>query len=62
MSMKAMLEKLPDDNFIRVHRSFIISIQKITAYTNRDVEIAGIEIPIGRLYAASLQKIAAFNK
>ncbi|WP_299158528.1 response regulator transcription factor [uncultured Tenacibaculum sp.] len=39
-----------DNRFIRVHRSYIINSQKITAYTKQDVEIDKIEIPIGDLY------------
>jgi len=35
-------------DFIRIHRSFIISTQKIDAYTATDVEINGKLIPIGR--------------
>jgi DNA-binding LytR/AlgR family response regulator len=49
-------ETLPSNLFVRVHRSFIVSLQKITAFTNHDVEINGIEIPIGRLYAHQFEK------
>jgi DNA-binding LytR/AlgR family response regulator len=43
-------EKLPATKFVRVHKSFIVAIDKITAYTAHDVEIGEIEIPIGRVY------------
>jgi len=47
-----------DDRFIRVHRSYIINKQKVTAYTKQDVEIDDIEIPIGDLYKKSaLEKL-----
>ena len=49
-------EALPSSLFVRIHRSFIVSLQKITAFTNHDVEIGGIEIPIGRLYAHQFEK------
>lgn len=39
--------------FFRVHKSFIIAINKVTAYTTYDVEIGSIEIPIGRNYKKS---------
>ncbi len=45
-SISAFEEKL-DARFIRVHRSYIINKDKITAYTKNDVEIGKIEIPIG---------------
>lgn len=51
-------EALPSNLFLRIHRSYIVSLSRITAFTNHDVEIAGIEIPIGRLYAHQLTKMA----
>lgn len=43
-------EKLPEDCFIRVHRSFIVPLKRIDAFSNNAVEVNGIEIPIGRNY------------
>lgn len=43
-------EQLPKDEFIRVHRSFVISKSKIDAFTATEIEIAGEPIPIGRSY------------
>lgn len=39
-----------DERFIRVHRSYIVNSQKVTAYTKQDIEIGNIEIPIGDYY------------
>jgi DNA-binding LytR/AlgR family response regulator len=39
-----------NNNFIRVHRSFIVSKERITAFSATEVEINGIQIPIGRTY------------
>lgn len=50
MSMKNILDKLPADKFIRVHRSFIIPIDKIKSIQNKQVEIEDISIPIGETY------------
>lgn len=41
---------LPKHEFVRIHRSYIVSLSKITAYTKADVEIDKIELPIGRSY------------
>ncbi len=41
---------LTHNNFIRVHRSFIVAKDKIEAYTATDIEIKGKQIPIGRSY------------
>lgn len=40
-------EKELPDNFIRTHRSYIVNLDKITAFTTQDVEIDSLEIPIG---------------
>ncbi|HAO06851.1 MAG TPA: DNA-binding response regulator [Chryseobacterium sp.] len=43
-------ELLKKNNFLRIHRSFIVAKEKITAFTATEIEINGIEIPIGRNY------------
>ena len=48
--------KLPPKEFIRVHRSFIVSLPKISSYTHEDVEVNGKEIPISRGYKESVLK------
>jgi two-component system LytT family response regulator len=49
-------QRLPD-NFLRVHRSYIVAKDKITAYTQHDLEIGRLQIPIGRNYKAIIQGI-----
>ena len=44
--------------FLRIHRSFVIAIDKITAFTQNDVEIGDQEIPIGKLYRYQLGKLS----
>jgi len=48
-------KKLPP-TFLRVHRSFIVNTNKITAFTKQDVEINEREIPIGRSYKEAILK------
>ena len=43
-------EKLPTELFLRVHKSFIIAISKITAYTSNDIEIDALHVPVGNFY------------
>ncbi len=50
----SVFEKRLDDRFVRLHRSYIINSQKITAYTKNDVEIGRMEIPIGNNYKDNL--------
>jgi DNA-binding LytR/AlgR family response regulator len=49
-SLKALEEKLPSKRFIRVHRSFIISLNKITSMTKKSVHIGKKQISIGDQY------------
>ena len=42
--------KLPTNDFIRIHRSFIVSINKIDSFTNEFVEVNKKAIPISRSY------------
>ena len=56
-SISTIEAMLPPDLFIRIHRSFIISKNKVTAFTPHDVEIGDIEIPIGRQYNSNVKKL-----
>ncbi|WP_062058515.1 LytR/AlgR family response regulator transcription factor [Aquimarina longa] len=42
--------ELPSTDFLRIHRSYIINLKKVTAFTLSDIEIDDIEIPIGASY------------
>lgn len=48
---------LPKNNFIRVHRSFIVAKEKIDAFSATDIEINTKQIPIGRSYKALVLSI-----
>lgn len=50
-------ELLARNNFIRIHRSFIVARNKIEAFSATDVEIAGKQIPIGRSYKELVQSL-----
>ena len=50
-------KKLPSDCFVRIHKSYIISRHKMEAYSASAVEIAGVEIPIGRSYKAAVMDL-----
>jgi DNA-binding LytR/AlgR family response regulator len=46
-SIEAMLA---ESKFLRIHRSFIVSLSQIKSFTNEIVEIDDKELPIGKLY------------
>ena len=60
MTMKAILEKLPPNDFIRVHRSYIIPFSRIESYRNKLITVAGTAIPTGSSYEENFLKL--FNK
>ncbi|WP_439882750.1 LytR/AlgR family response regulator transcription factor [Pontibacter sp. MBLB2868] len=53
---------LPGNQFLRIHRSFIVSIHKITAFTKTDVEIGRIELPIGKSFTKVFLKLTPNNE
>jgi len=61
-SLTALATRLPRNLFVRVHRSFIVSINRITAFTNYDIEIGKIEIPIGRQYLGQWKRLSKTTK
>jgi len=48
---------LPANLFKRIHRSFIVALNKIDSYTADTVEVNGVSIPIGRDYRDSLKDL-----
>ena len=57
MTLKNITEKLPENLFARVHRSFIISLNKIESVRNKRIKIGETEIPIGSSYADNINKV-----
>ncbi len=57
ITMKAMLEKLTKEDFLRVHRSFIVPVKKIKSVRNKMILIESEEIPIGSSYEDEFNKI-----
>ena len=49
-SLKALEEKLPTNQFMRVHRSFIVSLKQISAVTRNSVQIGSVIIPVSDQY------------
>jgi DNA-binding LytR/AlgR family response regulator len=56
-SLSAMENLLSDHKFLRVHRSFMVSVDKITGYSALSVQVNSTEIPIGRLYKQAVMEL-----
>ena len=55
-AISAIENILSDHKFIRVHRSYIVSLSKISGYNAFAVQVGQCEIPIGRLYKQSVME------
>jgi DNA-binding LytR/AlgR family response regulator len=62
MSMKKILEKLPNNEFIRVHRSFAVSLSTISSIRNKTIYMGETALPLGTNYTKEVQKIFSSNK
>ena len=56
-SISSIEEALPKNNFVRIHRSFIVAINKIESFTSDTIEIAKHELPISRMYRHEVEKL-----
>ena len=56
ISMQNMVEKLPKGQFVRVHRSYIVSLSKIESVEKNRVVIGGKWIPVGSSYKNNLME------
>lgn len=57
MSLKLLEEKLTGHQFVRTHKSYILSAKKITAIKRDLVCIGAIELPLSESYKADLEKM-----
>lgn len=56
-TISSIEDMLSEDEFIRIHRSFIVSLKKINSFTNETVEVGNKELPIGKFYLNSFLKL-----
>lgn len=47
-TMKAFEKELPSDRFLRIHKSYIINLDKVERFTSKTVEVKGMSIPLSR--------------
>lgn len=56
-TMKNMEQKLPADLFCRIHRSFIVGLRHISAFSSTEVEVNGQKLPVGKNYREAFMKL-----
>ena len=55
-TISAIENLLSDHMFLRVHRSYIISLNKISGYNSTSLRLGSTEIPVGRLYKQNVSR------
>jgi two-component system, response regulator PdtaR len=61
LSLAAILERLPLDTLVRVHRSFAVNIHKIDAFNDQDITIGSHLIPLGRSFKEDFMRHFMFR-
>jgi two-component system LytT family response regulator len=61
MSTRAMEAELPAGRFIRVHKSYILAIDSITAVRKNSVFIKDLELPVGETYRDVVRRLTGKN-
>ena len=57
ITMKALLEMLPDGKFVRIHRSYIVPVHRIESKKATSVKLVGVDtpLPVGRAHKENLK-------
>ncbi|MBL7699014.1 MAG: response regulator transcription factor [Chitinophagaceae bacterium] len=56
-SISSVEERLPKSLFIRIHRSFIVALDKVQSYTPELIAIGNEELPVSRMYRHEVEKV-----
>ena len=56
-SLTSITEELPENNFLRIHRSYTIAIDKVKSIEGNSIEINDKRLPIGRKYVNNTKQI-----
>lgn len=57
MTMKSIVDQLPEAHFIRIHKSYLVSVSHITAIRKNSLFIDTMELPIGGNYKAAIDAL-----
>jgi DNA-binding LytR/AlgR family response regulator len=56
-SLKAIETELPQNKFIRIHKSWVVAISEITAVRKNSIFINGLEMSIGETFREAVEKL-----
>jgi len=61
-SLKDLEEKLPPGQFIRIHKSYIVSVKKIDALEGNQLEVKGEKLPVGKNYRQEVARVFGLDE
>ncbi len=61
-SLRELEEKLPEKKFIRIHKSYIVSVKKIDALEGNMIEIAGEKLPVGKSFKMKVSELFGLDE
>jgi DNA-binding LytR/AlgR family response regulator len=59
LTLKHILEKLPAKQFVRIHRSYAVAVNKVRSIHNRKVQMPSTELPFGNSFAEVVRNWSA---
>jgi DNA-binding LytR/AlgR family response regulator len=60
LSMKRVLKQINNyNNFLKIHRSYVLNIKVVTNFNSKDntISVIGIDVPVGRIYRGKIMKV-----
>lgn len=61
-SLRELEEKLPEKKFIRIHKSYIVSVKKIDSLEGNMIEIAGEKLPVGKSFKPKVAELFGLDE
>lgn len=55
--LSAFIEKLPPRNFVQIHKSFVVNIDKVTSLEGNQLGIGSYKLPVSRNYSAQIREM-----
>ena len=62
MTMKLISERLPSDSFLRIHKSYIVSLKKVESIRNQKIKIGENHIPLSENYSDTFYQTIGYQK
>lgn len=52
-----MAARLPSRSFVRIHRSYVVAVDKLTTIGSAEVSLGALQLPVGRVYKSNLKRL-----